>query len=101
MIEFRFCMMKLFDRLRENRPKAFDKLIPVTGDVSEEGLGLPKVERQFLIDRVSIIFHVAASVRFDDPLRDAIFMNTRSTRDICILAANMKKLVVSYFYNFL
>ncbi|KAL7304301.1 hypothetical protein TKK_0003102 [Trichogramma kaykai] len=85
--------LPLFDRLRENRPEAFEKLIPVQGDVSAEGLGLPPIERQFLIDRVSVIFHVAASVRFDDPLRDAIFLNTRSTRDVCILAANMKRLV--------
>lgn len=70
----------------------------MTGDTKAEGLGLPPVERQFLIDRVSIIFHVAASVRFDDPLRDAIFINTRSTRDVCILAASMKKLVVSFLF---
>ncbi|OXU23253.1 hypothetical protein TSAR_012798 [Trichomalopsis sarcophagae] len=85
--------LPLFDRLRENHPEAFDKLIPVQGDVSAEGLGLPAVERRVIIERVSIVFHVAASVRFDDPIRDAIFMNTRSTRDVCILAANMKKLV--------
>nr|QGV11525.1 FAR5 [Tetrastichus brontispae] len=85
--------LPLFDRIRENRPQDLQKLIPVIGDVKSEGLGLPPVERQFLIDRVSVIFHVAASVRFDDPLRDAVFINCRSTRDICILAANMKKLV--------
>ncbi|XP_014207378.1 putative fatty acyl-CoA reductase CG5065 [Copidosoma floridanum] len=85
--------LPLFDRLRENRPRAFEKLIPVTGDTTEEGLGLPPIERQYLIDRVSIVFHVAASVRFDDSLKNAIFMNTRSTRDVCILAASMKQLV--------
>ncbi|KAJ8688008.1 hypothetical protein QAD02_023803 [Eretmocerus hayati] len=83
----------LFDRLRENRPESLKKLIPVEGDAEEEGLGLPRIERQVLIERVSIVFHVAASVRFDDPLKKAIFMNTRSTRDVCILAAQMKRLV--------
>ncbi|XP_011862153.1 PREDICTED: fatty acyl-CoA reductase 1-like [Vollenhovia emeryi] len=47
-----------------------------------------------LIDRVSVIFHCAATVRFDEDLKDAIFSNTRSTQDICILAENMKQLVV-------
>ena len=89
--------IKLFDRLREEQPKAFDKLIPVSGDVSEEGLGLPNIERSVLISRVSIIFHAAASVRFDDSLKTAIFLNTRSTRDVCNLATQMKQLVVRQF----
>ncbi|XP_012288416.1 fatty acyl-CoA reductase 1 [Orussus abietinus] len=88
----RIVALPLFDKLREQKPSSFEKLIPVTGDVSEEGLGLPAVERRVLIERVSIIFHVAASVRFDDSLKDAIFLNTRSTRDVCILAASMKHL---------
>lgn len=85
----------MFNRLRETKPSTFAKLIPIIGNTTEEGLALPDVERRVLIERVSIIFHVAASVRFDDDLRQAIFMNTRSTRDICILAAQMKNLIVS------
>lgn len=76
-------------------PSAFKKLIPVTGDTSEEGLGLRPVERQVIIERVSVMFHVAASVRFDDSMRDAVLQNVRSTRDLCILGAQMKKLAVS------
>ncbi|XP_029158104.1 fatty acyl-CoA reductase 1-like [Nylanderia fulva] len=76
---------KLFDVLRSERPSAFNKLIPIHGDVSLEGLGLQPIDREMLIERVSIIFHVAASVRFDESLREAVFNNTRSTRDICIL----------------
>lgn len=62
-----------------------------------KGLGLLPADREMLIEKVSIIFHVAASVRFDENLRDAIFNNTRSTRDICILAKEMKNLVVCIF----
>lgn len=50
-----------------------------------------------LADRVTIVIHAAASVRFDDKLKYAIFVNARSTRDICILAENMKNLVVSKY----
>ncbi|XP_034947439.1 fatty acyl-CoA reductase 1-like [Chelonus insularis] len=82
-----------FTKLKEEKPEVFDKLIPVVGDTTKEGLGLPDMERRVLIDRVSIIYHNAASVRFDDSLKAAIFTNTRSARDMCILAAQMKKLV--------
>ncbi|XP_066587954.1 fatty acyl-CoA reductase 1-like isoform X2 [Prorops nasuta] len=85
--------LPLFDKLREERPSCFEKLIPVRGDVTQEGLGLPPVERRVIIERVSIIFHVAANVRFDDKLKDAIFVNLRSTRDVCILAGSMKNLI--------
>ncbi|EFN65009.1 Fatty acyl-CoA reductase 1 [Camponotus floridanus] len=85
---------KLFDILRSEQPSALNKLIPIASDVSVEGLGLLPSDREMLIEKVNIIFHVAASVRFDDNLRKAIFNNTRSTRDLCILATEMKKLVV-------
>lgn len=94
---------QLFDRLKKEKPNEIHKIIPVSGDIAEEGLGLPVIERQFLIERVSVIFHVAANVRFDDSLKEAVFTNLRSTRDVCILAANMKQLVVNVlhlFYNF-
>ncbi|KAK2583904.1 hypothetical protein KPH14_001175 [Odynerus spinipes] len=84
--------LPLYDLVRETNPSAFDKIIPVKGDTAAEGLGLDPIERQVLTDRVSVIFHVAASVRFDDNLQYAVFNNTRSTRDICILAGSMKQL---------
>lgn len=86
--------------MREHKPSSFEKLIPISGNTSEEGLGLGNVERRVLIERVSIVFHSAASVRFDDSLKQAVLMNTRSTRDMCILAAQMKNLVVSFIVLF-
>ena len=40
----------------------------------------------------TIIFHSAASVRFDDPLKSAILLNTRGTREVCKLAQTMPHL---------
>lgn len=85
--------------MRKERPSAIDKVVPIEGDTMKEGLGIPDFERKVLIERVSVVFHVAASVRFDDPLKAAVFTNTRSTRDMCILAAQMKKLVVSLSFQ--
>ncbi|XP_043266363.1 putative fatty acyl-CoA reductase CG5065 [Colletes gigas] len=83
----------LFDKLREEKPSTFEKLIPVGGDATVEGLGLGTPERRLLTERVSVIFHVAANVRFDANLKKDVFANTRSTRDVCILAGGMKNLV--------
>ncbi|XP_020299301.1 putative fatty acyl-CoA reductase CG8306, partial [Pseudomyrmex gracilis] len=70
-----------------------DKLIPISGDVTAKDLGLLPNDRQLLIERVSIIFHIAAIVRFDESLKNIIFSNLRATRDVCILAQSMKNIV--------
>ncbi|XP_017764856.1 PREDICTED: fatty acyl-CoA reductase 1-like [Eufriesea mexicana] len=85
--------LPLFDKLREENPSSLEKLIPILGDTSVEGLGIASIERHVIIERVSIIFHVAANVRFDEYLKTDMFSNVRSTRDVCILAGSMKKLV--------
>ncbi|XP_032668843.1 fatty acyl-CoA reductase 1-like [Odontomachus brunneus] len=84
----------LFDTLRHEQPHCFDKLIPVEGDLGLEGLGLSAADRDTLIEKTSVIFHGAASVKFDNTLRDAVITNVRSTRDICILSKQMKNLAV-------
>ncbi|KAL6254617.1 hypothetical protein P5V15_013925 [Pogonomyrmex californicus] len=91
--------LPLFDRLRNEQPSSFKKLIPILGDSSEKELGLSLSDKQMLIERVTIIVHAAASVRFNESLKYSILVNTRSTRDICILAENMKNLVALIYVS--
>lgn len=67
------------------------------GDIALEGLGLSTADRDMLIEETSVIFHIAAVVKFDSTLKDAVLSNVRSTRDICVLGERMKHLVVSRF----
>ncbi|KAL6419649.1 hypothetical protein ACFW04_011299 [Cataglyphis niger] len=91
--------LPIYDKLREEQPSNFRKLIAISGDISKENLGLSAVDRQILIERVTIIIHNAASVKFNDSLKYAILTNTRSTRDICILAENMKNLIALVYVS--
>ncbi|CAD1473548.1 unnamed protein product, partial [Heterotrigona itama] len=86
----------MFDKLRKERPSNLKKLIPVYGDASIEGLALRPDERQMIVERVSVIFHVAANVRFTEDLKRDILSNVRSTRDVCILAGAMKNLALMH-----
>lgn len=79
--------------LRERNPKVLDKLIAVRGDVEALGVGLSADSLELLKD-VSIIFHSAASVRFDDQLQYAILLNTRGTREVVEFATKLKNLAV-------
>ncbi|KAJ8978355.1 hypothetical protein NQ317_002664 [Molorchus minor] len=86
---------KLFDRLKVEHPENLQKILPVLGDVTKIGLGKHKSRRQInLIDEVNLVYHIAASVRFDDLLKDAVFMNTRATREVVLLSKQMKRLDV-------
>ncbi|XP_018354487.1 PREDICTED: fatty acyl-CoA reductase 1-like isoform X1 [Trachymyrmex septentrionalis] len=91
--------LPLFEKLREERPSNFEKLIVISGDASEKNMGLSATDRQMLVERVTIIIHAAASVRFNNSLKYAIFANTRATRDICILAQNMKNLIALVYVS--
>jgi alcohol-forming fatty acyl-CoA reductase len=76
---------------REN-PEAFAKIIPIEGDVGVVGLGLSDESREQM-KNVSVIFHSAASVRFDDELHSALILNTRGTHEVIKFAVTLSHLV--------
>ncbi|XP_072948526.1 fatty acyl-CoA reductase 1-like [Epargyreus clarus] len=83
-----------FDRLRRERPGVYEKkMFFIAGDVSEIGLGLSEEDRALIVNRVNIIFHVAASVRFDDSLPVAAKLNLRGTKELVELASDVRELV--------
>jgi fatty acyl-CoA reductase len=70
------------------------KVVGISGDVTMTNLGLSTADRQLLVDRVSIVFHAAATIRFDEPLKRAVLLNTRGTKYVLDLAQEMKSLEV-------
>lgn len=83
----------VFDRLHVENPLSFNKLVAVNGDVAAVGLGISAEDFE-LMSGVSVIFHAAASVRFDDPLKEAIFMNLRGTVEVMRFAEQLKDIRV-------
>lgn len=84
----------LFDRLKVQLPKFRHKIVAIHGDCSLAGLGLKLTDREMLINNVTIVFHAAATVRFDEKLRLAININVHGTRDMLELCTHFKKLKV-------
>lgn len=81
----------VYDRLRLEAPERLERVHGVDGDVCELGLGLSADAVQRMAD-VSMVFHSAASVRFDDPLHEAVIMNTRGTRELMHFAEGLQQL---------
>lgn len=83
--------MPVFDILRIQNPNFAANLIPISGDVSLINAGISESDKN-LMENVSVIFHCAATVKFDEPLINAILMNTRGTREIMNFAETLKNL---------
>ncbi|CAB3219775.1 unnamed protein product [Arctia plantaginis] len=82
----------VYDLLRTKKPEFADKIIPVEGNINEIRLGLSEKDWSMLTDEVNIIFHVAATIRFDEKLRKATLTNIRSSREALELARSCKNL---------
>lgn len=82
----------VFERIREKTPEYFDKIKAIAGDVSQANLGVSEVDRNVLISSVNIAFHSAATVRFNENLKEAVILNTVGTKSVVKLCKEMKKL---------
>lgn len=58
----------------------------MSGDSTFDDLGLSTVNKGQLINEISVIFNVAANVKFDIPLKDAVTINTKGTKNLINLA---------------
>lgn len=86
----------IFDLLKRKRPNFQSKVSMVSGDCVLPDLGLDEATIAKLIDEVDVVFHCAATVRFDQHIKTAAYINVRTVKDLIGMAKQMKKLKVSY-----
>jgi Putative dehydrogenase domain of multifunctional non-ribosomal peptide synthetases and related enzymes len=67
----------------------------VEGDCTQPGLGLSPEDRRRIVEHVNIVFHVAATVRFNEMLSVAVTTNVLGTRDLMLLCQDCTKIKVS------
>ena len=61
--------LKLYDKVKQMYPDFKSKLVAIQGDLAEPELGISGQDKEILIKNVNIVFHSAATVRFDEPLK--------------------------------
>ncbi|KAL3270865.1 hypothetical protein HHI36_021382 [Cryptolaemus montrouzieri] len=85
----------LFDKLKaEYGADHVKKVVACKGDVAAEELAISKEDRAWLCEEVQIVFHCAATIRFDETLKKAVLLNVRGTKLMLDLAREMKNLMV-------
>lgn len=87
---------KIFNRIRSECPDVLSKLRVFPGDMTSLKMGLSASDEQVLLNQVSIVFHLAATVKFDEELKVATQQNTLGTvkvLDLCSRMENLKSVV--------
>lgn len=82
----------LFDRLRKERPSELNKIIPILGDITEPELGISPSDQALLAKTVSVVFHSAATVKFDEALKLSVTINMLGTKRLVELCHQMMSL---------
>lgn len=68
------------------------KIIIINGDCALLNLGMSEKDRQLVAENCSLMYHFAATIRFDEKLKKAVELNTRGTREMIKLAKEFKNL---------
>lgn len=53
----------------KEQPNFKDKFVAISGDMLQPELGISQSDKDLLEREVHIVFHSAATIRFDEPLR--------------------------------
>lgn len=91
-IEKEILTSQCFDRViksmgqKEFKEFARSKIIPIQGDLIVEGLGISAEDHELIINETDIFINSAASVNFDDPLKDALNINYFGAQRMLTLA---------------
>ncbi|OXU23344.1 hypothetical protein TSAR_015220 [Trichomalopsis sarcophagae] len=84
----------IFSRMKKEVPKYRHKVTAIPGDCSLPGLGLTALDKEVIMREISIVFNVAATVRFDEKIKQAVAINVNSTKEIMELARRIHNLKV-------
>ncbi|XP_077300594.1 putative fatty acyl-CoA reductase CG5065 [Arctopsyche grandis] len=87
-----FLKNMVFDKIRNMKPELLEKIKPIQGDVSELNIGLSLSDQELLSEKVNIVIHSAATIRFVETFSDALNLNTLATKRLLDLSHRFKNL---------
>ncbi|ETE59012.1 hypothetical protein L345_15260, partial [Ophiophagus hannah] len=70
---------KVFDRVREDWPNFHKKIKPICAEFTQPNLAISSKDMEELVSEVNVIFHCAATVRFDEPLKRSVRTQQRKS----------------------
>lgn len=81
----------VFGEARRLQPGCEAKIKAIHGDISLPGLGMSDADREEICRRVTVVFHIAATVKFTEELRVAAAMNIVAVKSMVELATSLDR----------
>ncbi|XP_061723572.1 putative fatty acyl-CoA reductase CG5065 [Cydia pomonella] len=85
---------QMFDRLKRDQKGAIQKIIVIQGDVLIADLGISSEDMKTLSEEVSVVFHMAATLKMEATLKDSMEINTVGTQRALSVARRFRNLVI-------
>ncbi|XP_061727844.1 fatty acyl-CoA reductase wat-like [Cydia pomonella] len=82
----------VFEILHKRKPGFVSRVTPVNGDITQLRMAISDQDWYTMANEVTVIFHAAATITFDEPLRVATRTNVRGTMQALLLGKDCKKL---------
>lgn len=82
----------VFESMRLSNPTYADRVNFACGTIGDLNFGLSPDDLRLLLATTTVVFHVAATVRFDEHIRVAFDVNVKGTRTLLSLARQMPQL---------
>lgn len=82
----------LFDDVRRRGINVEQRVLLVEGDVTEPHLGLSEQNLLRIMNEVSVIYHSAATVKFDEPLKQSVGINIAGVKNMIEICRKIPQL---------
>lgn len=87
---------QIFDRIRNDHPERLNKIVFIAGDLSKPNIGVSDADSTLLKEKVQVVFHSAAAVRFDQVMNEAVESNALASKrlwDLCLGMENLRSII--------
>lgn len=84
---------ELFSLARQATPDFAQKVVAIPGELTEERMGMSDNDYELILNRVSVVMHVAATVKFNEKIKTAVEVNVLVVKRMMEMCLNMRSLI--------
>ncbi|XP_060601049.1 fatty acyl-CoA reductase 1-like [Ruditapes philippinarum] len=84
---------KIFDKIRHQDADFKKRCVAIEGDIVKDGLGIEQSQVDILIKEVSVVFHSAATIKFDEAMKLSVDMNIVGVQRMLELSRKLPSLI--------
>ncbi|XP_033216858.1 fatty acyl-CoA reductase wat-like isoform X2 [Belonocnema kinseyi] len=91
--------LPIFESLKRDNPDFKKKIFALSGDLKKPGFGLSTQDLDLIVKEVSVVFHLAATTKFNEPFRVSVPVNVNSVMEIIQICRQCKNLKAAVYVS--